>query len=104
MIEDTIEHGLPEPEFEDTGTAIVVTFRKSKLTEKHLKKLDINSRQKRIIEYLRENPEITSSKYAKMFDISQRTARNDLADLVKDEILNKKGKSRKTTVYVLAEK
>ncbi len=32
MIEDTIEHGLPEPEFEDTGTAIVVTFKK-KITE-----------------------------------------------------------------------
>jgi len=32
MIEDTIEHGLPEPEFEDTSTAIVVTFKK-KITE-----------------------------------------------------------------------
>jgi len=29
MIEDTVEHGLPEPEFEDTGTAIVVTFKRT---------------------------------------------------------------------------
>jgi len=103
MIEDTIEHGLPEPEFEDTGTAIVVTFRKSKLTEEYLSEIDINDRQQEIIKYLHENAEITSSKYAEMFDISQRTARNDLVDLVDKEILNKKGKSRKTTVYVLAE-
>jgi len=31
MVEDCIEHGIPEPEFRDTGTSIVVTFRKSKL-------------------------------------------------------------------------
>ncbi len=103
MIEDTIDHGLPEPEFEDTGTAIVVTFRKSKLTEEYLKEIVINDRQQEIIKYLMENENITSSEYAEIFDITQRTARNDLRDLCEKDVLERKGRSDKTTVYVLAE-
>ncbi len=103
MIEDTLDHGLPEPEFEDTGTSIVVTFRKSKLTDEYLKEININDRQQEIINYLRENENITSSEYAEMFDITQRTARNDLRDLCEKDILEREGNSDKTTVYVLAE-
>lgn len=32
MIKECLDWGLPEPEFEDTGTSIVVTFRKTKFT------------------------------------------------------------------------
>ncbi len=90
MIEDTLEHVIPEPEFRDTGTSIVVTFRKSKLTEEYLSEIDINDRQEEILKYLRESENITSSEYAEMFDISQRTARSDLKDLCEKDILERK--------------
>lgn len=96
------EWGLPEPEFEYTGTSLVVTFRKSKLTEEYLKTLDLNDRQKKAIEFLKEHKKITSKEYAELFKITERTARNDLKKLVDKNIIVQKGESKKTTYYEFA--
>ena len=99
MIKEIVKHGLPEPEFEGTGTSIVVTFRKSLFKEEYLE--DLNERQKEAIDYLKEQKTITSKKYSSIFGISERMARNDLIDLIDKVIVTKKGKSKKGTYYTL---
>ncbi len=102
IIEWCAEWGLPEPDFEYTGTSIVVTFRKSKLTEKYLKTLGLGYRQKKAIEFLKEHKRITSNKYAVLFGVTDRTARNDLREMVDKNIIIQKGESKKTTYYELS--
>ncbi|MFO8110833.1 MAG: helix-turn-helix domain-containing protein [Thermoplasmata archaeon] len=99
MVEDCIEHGIPEPDFKDTGTSLVVTFRKSKLTDGYREELDLNERQKKAMVYLMQHKKITRSKYESLFDCSKKTAYNDLQDLVDKEIINRKGKG-KNTYYI----
>jgi ATP-dependent DNA helicase RecG len=95
--------GLPEPLFEVVTGSLVVTLRKSKLTEEYIQKLDLTERQQKAVEYMRTNKKITSKVYASMFGITERTARNDIHDLIAKMVIEKKGTSDKTAHYVLAE-
>jgi ATP-dependent DNA helicase RecG len=92
MIRQCEEWGVPEPEFKDTGTSIVVTFRKSEFTEEFLDSLNLNERQKKAVEFINTGKKITRSEYEKMFGISERTANREISDLVKLSIFNKIGK------------
>lgn len=103
IIRMCLDWGLPEPLFEEVAGSLVVTFRKSKLTEENIEKLGLTERQKKAVEYLRKNKKITSKIYAKMFGITERTARNDMHDLIAKKVIEKKGVSDKTAYYVLAE-
>ena len=103
IIEECLNHGLPEPLFEEISGSLVVTFRKTKLTKEYLEDLDLNKRQVEIINYLKEHKRITSKEYANHFKITDRTARNDLKELIDKNIIERKGVSDKTTYYVLAE-
>jgi len=96
------EWGLPEPDFEYTGTSLVVTLQKSKLTEEYFTTLDLNDRQKKAMEFLRKNKRITSNEYSKLFRITERMARNDLKELINKKLINRKGESKKTTYYELS--
>ena len=97
------EWGLPEPEFQCAGSSLVVVFRKTKLTEDYLKGLNLTDRQVRILEHLKTHPRITSGEYAKLFAVTDRTARNDLMKLVSREIVKRAGTGDKNAYYVLAE-
>jgi len=103
MIKWCTEWGLPEPDFEYTGTSLVVTFRKSKLTEEYLETLSLNERQMKALEFLKEHKRITSKKYADLFGITDRMARNDLRKLVNKKVIRRVGTSDKTSYYILAE-
>jgi len=103
MIKKCREWGLPDPDFEATGTSLIVTFRKSKLTKEYLEKLELNERQSKVIDYLREFKKLSSRKYANLFGITDRTARNDLNVLIRKGIVLRKGSSDKNTYYTLAE-
>jgi len=103
IIDMCLNWGLPEPLFEYVTGDFVVTFRKSKLTEDFLEKIGLNKRQREAIEYLKEHRKITSRKYAALFKITERMARNDLGELAVKKVIERKGISDKTTYYVLAE-
>lgn len=103
MIRECLEHGLPEPEFKDTGTSMVVIFRKSRLTEDYLEGAGLSDRQLKAARYLKENKKITTREYAEMFNVSDRMARMDIKKMLDLGIVKKKGISDKTTFYVLAE-
>ncbi len=92
MIRETVGHGLPEPEFEDTKTSIIVTFRKYTLSGDDL--IGLNERQKKAIHYLVRHGKITSKKYIILTDVGERTARNDLSLMVNMGLLQKKGKTQ----------
>lgn len=98
-----MDHGPPEPEFKETGTSMIVVFRNSKLTEEHPDDLGLNERQKKAVGYLKEHKKITSKKYSELFEITSRTARNDLKDLVGKDMVSSKGESKKERHYVLPE-
>jgi len=103
IIEECLNHGLPEPLFEEITDSLVLTFRKTKLTKEHLENLYLNKRQMEVVKYMNEHKKITSKEYANLFKITDRTARNDLKELVDKNIVERKGVSDKTTYYVLAE-
>ena len=102
IIEWCIDWGLPEPEFEFTGTSLVVTLWKSKLNEGYLDTLGLNERQRKAISYMKEHKKITSKEYAELFSITDRTARNDLKSLLDKKILIQRGTSKKLTYYELS--
>lgn len=92
MIRQCEEWGVPAPEFRDTGTSIVVTFRKSEFTEEFLDSLNLSERQKKAVEFVKTEKKITRSGYEQMFGVSGRTANRELSDLVKLSIFDKIGR------------
>jgi len=94
------EWGLPEPDFEYTGTSIVVILRKSKLTEEYLRTLNFNERQLKAIKYAAEQGSIDRKAYCYICGVKKSLASKELSEIVKKGIFKIKGKGR-TTHYVL---
>lgn len=103
MITACTNWGLPEPEFELVTGDLVVTFRKDIFTEEYLKNIGLNERQIKAVDYLKINKTLTSKKYAELFSITDRMARNDLRELINKKIIERKGVSDKRAYYILAE-
>jgi ATP-dependent DNA helicase RecG len=85
---------LPEPEFEYTGTSLIVTFRKSKFTEEYISSLNLNGRQRKAIEYLKVNKSITNREYREINKIGKVVAAKELNEMVSKNILRIIGKGR----------
>ena len=102
IIEQCKEHGLPKPEFENSGKDFWVIFRKDIYNETSLKKLGINERQIKAVLYAKDNNKISNKEYQSINNVSKRTATNDLTELVeKFKILNKIGTSGAGIYYKL---
>lgn len=87
------EWELPEPEFEETGTSFVLTFRRFYVNETLLESL--NERQKKAVAYMREKGRITNSEYQKLCaGINRETIRKDLNELIDKKIIVRKGERR----------
>jgi len=85
--------------FAEVAGDFVVTFRRYNITEEILN--DLNKRQRRAIEYLLTQKRITNKEYRELnLNISDRTALNDLNDLVDKGIIVAKGEKR-VRFYVL---
>ncbi|NCO97264.1 MAG: hypothetical protein GW780_04245 [Candidatus Aenigmarchaeota archaeon] len=102
IIKECLNHGIPEPLFEEIAQNLVVTFRKSKLTKEYLDILGLNERQKKTIEYLKEHNKITKGGHMKLNDISKTPAFEDINDLLRKKLIAKKGIGR-NTYYILEE-
>ena len=94
-----VDWNLPEPLFEEITGGLVVTFRKSIITEKLMNNLGLNERQKGAVEYLKEYGKITNKKYCRLFGVVKDTANRDLNDLLSKNLIEKKGSGPK--VYYL---
>lgn len=91
-----VEHGLPEPEFEETNASFIVTIKKKVITEEKLRSMSFNERQIKGFDYIEKNKTITSSKYAEINDIANRTARKDLSEMVNRGVIKKVGEGKNT--------
>ena len=101
MIQGCREWGIPEPEFGDTGTAIVVTFSKSILTSRIMEELGLNQRQIEAMDFVKEHNKITTREYCRLCKVARDTANRDLNELLEKGIIRRKG-SGPQTYYILS--
>lgn len=101
MINECENWGIPEPDFEDTGTAIVVTFRKSVLTSEILAKLGLNERQIKAVDFIKKDGKITTKDYCISLKVARDTANRDLNGLLEKGVIEKRG-SGPRIYYVLS--
>ncbi len=58
-------------------------FEKEKTVED---KLELNQRQKKVLEYIKEKDKISNAEYRSIFKVSAATSKRELQDLVKKKI------------------
>lgn len=74
--------GLPTPEMKEQEGGFIVTLFKDRFTEEQLRQLGLNERQVRAVLYVKERGRITNREYQEINETSDRTATNDLRELV----------------------
>lgn len=102
MINECRNWGIPEPEFEDTGTSIVVTFSKFIFTSEILTELGLNERQIEAVGLIKQHDRITTKDYCNLLKVARDTANRDLNGLLGKGIIKKRG-SGPQIHYVLSE-
>lgn len=100
VIEECEKHGLLEPLIEERNGGVSVTIFKDIYNEKYLSHLDINDRQKKAIQYVKENGGITNAVYRDEYEVTDRTALRDIEELVDLNILKKEGAGRSTKYLI----
>lgn len=95
IIEECKKWQLPEPQIELLGGGIAITLYKNRYTQEYLDSLDLSDRQRRAMNYVREHGQITNSIYQELNNITDRTARRDIHELVElYGLLEKKGTTK----------
>jgi hypothetical protein len=99
IIDSCQKQNLPIPIFEEYQGFRVI-FRKPYAKEE-LKKLGLNDRQIKAVEYVEKRGLITNREYQKLTLVSRKTATRDLTDLVKRGIFNIVGRGKREIKYTL---
>jgi len=89
-----LEAKIPVPQFSCKGNDFWTIFRKDIYSKEDLSKLGLNERQIDALVYFKSKGEITSSEYAEKYNISDRTARRDLSELVEKKLLKNEGDNK----------
>ncbi|HEV7348235.1 ATP-binding protein [Telluribacter sp.] len=76
------EAGLPEPAIQPMDGGVLVSLYKDHLNEEQLKKLGLNERQIKAVQFVKENQKITNAEFQRLFDVGRSTATRDLKELV----------------------
>jgi ATP-dependent DNA helicase RecG len=111
MREEMASLGLPEPEFREDGFSFVITLRSIAPREgvaapadtfrTLVERGEINERQHKGLLYVQEHAAIARREYVALTGVSERTAANDLADLVRRGLLEPTGGRGRRTAYRL---
>ena len=96
MNEQCAEAGLPQPLYYYTSSGFWVVFRKDIYFPEYLKGLGLNERQTDALIHFKSKGEITTSEYAQKYNVTDRTARTDLNELIEKELLTKKGETNQS--------
>ena len=97
VVEEMKQNNLPEPEFKNLSGGFEVTlYGPGKSFEKEIEKekthsLEINERQKKAVEYVKEKESISNKEYRHIFRVSAATAKRELQELVRKGICKEKG-------------
>ncbi|MGB0949301.1 MAG: ATP-binding protein, partial [Marinirhabdus sp.] len=100
VIEECEKYGLSEPLIEERNGGVSVTIFKDIYNKKYISHLDINVRQKKAIQYVKENGGITNAVYREEYKVTDRTAHRDIEELVDLSILKKEGAGRATKYLI----
>lgn len=104
MIRESVEHSLPEPDFQQRGGEFVATVWRDWLTEQVLAASKLNARQRRAIGHIKVTGRITNQEYQELTGAPARTATRDLGELVQKGLLAKASETGRGTHYVLGKK
>ncbi len=85
------EAELPEPEIQPFNGGVLVTLYKDYLIEEQLRKLGLNDRQVKAIEFVMIHGRISNKDYQELNNTTKKTATRDLAELVSLNIFNSSG-------------
>jgi ATP-dependent DNA helicase RecG len=102
MSEKCVAAGLPVPQITNDGSDFWITFRKDIYNREELSNRGLNERQIDALLFFKAKGVITTSEYMKKYDMAERTAREDLSEIVAKGLLLKKGET-KSVKYVYAE-
>lgn len=86
--------GLPDPKFDPGENRFRVTIWRNWLTDDRMKRLDLNERQVKAVQFLKSDLHITNTEYQKLTGVSRATAKRDLDGLVKLGLLELEGAGR----------
>lgn len=104
MIRQSVEHALPEPDFEQRGGEFAATVWRDWLTQKVIATLGLNDRQQQAIRHMQLQGRISNPDYRNLFAVSKPTASRDLEHLNRLGVLARVGTTGKSTYYVLGDK
>ena len=99
MNEQCENAGLPQPLYYYESSGFWVEFRKDIYYPEYLNDLGLNDRQFEALLFFKEKKEIISSAYAHKFNVTNRTARTDLNELVEKGLLIKEGEKKLTKYF-----
>ncbi len=88
IVEKCVEQGLPEPDFNVANSVMTVTFYKDKWNEDNLRKLGLNGRQIKAVNYIKEKGAINNANYQQINSIGKTTATEELRILVQKGVLS----------------
>ena len=91
MIAACRKASLPDPVWEQKGSAFIVTLWKDGWTRARLLQAGVTERQMLAIPYLKEKRSITAEAYMTLTGVARNTATNDLNKLVNGGVLEKSG-------------
>jgi ATP-dependent DNA helicase RecG len=93
IVEWCLKYGLPEPIFEEASGSLVVTLRKYRVSDEDLEKL--NERQKKAVDFLKEQGRITLGKYMELNPgVTEKTSYRDLKRMEELGLIKSVGKKR----------
>ena len=104
MIRESVEHSLPEPDFEQRGGEFMVTVWRDWLTEQVVATLGLNDRQIRVLGHLKTVGRITNQEYQQITGATKKTASRDLAEMSAQGVVERIGTTGRGAFYVLARK
>jgi predicted HTH transcriptional regulator len=86
--------GLPDPKFDPTENRFRVTIWRNWLTDDRMKRLNLNERQVKAVQFLKSGLQITNTEYQNLTGVSRATAKRDLDEMVKLGLLRLEGAGR----------
>ena len=102
MIQESVGHALPEPDFTGGPGEFKVTLWRDWLTGSVLASLNLNDRQRAVIPHLKISRQLTNADYRHLTGAIERTAARDLDNLVNQGLLVKTAKTGRGMAYHLA--
>ncbi len=100
ILDDCRSQELPEPNFEIAGNTFRAKFTPGLFAGKVEGPVKLSERERKAIEYIRRQGQISRREYAKLLGVFRETAKRDLGKLVNEGVLAMRRAGR-STVYTL---